>query len=177
MLVGLAASRTKTFRNQNHRFQSKFAYCKLFGVYAGVIFTADPVCQQIATEIGQFPPLGRLNLGPQLRVVKIGKLTHLDPKIPSLTIKFGIFRLSPRNDIRIEVDTTRYDFLRHTMVTLHTFAACYTQWRYNIYGRIRTWITWSRWAKTRVVGGKRYGQRFWGSSKKGAFQRYTKMKL
>ena len=37
VLVGLAASRTKTFRNQNHRFQSKFAYCKLFGVYAGVI--------------------------------------------------------------------------------------------------------------------------------------------
>ena len=28
----------ETFRNQNHRFQSKFAYCKLFGVYAGVIF-------------------------------------------------------------------------------------------------------------------------------------------
>ena len=38
MLVGVAASRTKTFRNQNHRFQSKFVYCKLFGVYAGVIF-------------------------------------------------------------------------------------------------------------------------------------------
>ena len=38
VLVGVAASRTKTFRNQNHRFQSKFAYCKLFGVYAGVIF-------------------------------------------------------------------------------------------------------------------------------------------
>ena len=37
MLVGVAASRTKTFRNQNHRFQSKFVYCKLFGVYAGVI--------------------------------------------------------------------------------------------------------------------------------------------
>ena len=34
---GVAASRTKTFRNQNHRFQSKFAYCKLFEVYAGVI--------------------------------------------------------------------------------------------------------------------------------------------
>ena len=32
-----AASRTKIFRNQNQRFQSKFAYCKLFGVYAGVI--------------------------------------------------------------------------------------------------------------------------------------------
>ena len=39
VLVGVAASRTKTFRNQNHRFQSKFAYCKLFGVYAGVILT------------------------------------------------------------------------------------------------------------------------------------------
>ena len=37
MLVGVAASRTKTFGNRNHRFQSKFAYCKLFGVYAGVI--------------------------------------------------------------------------------------------------------------------------------------------
>ena len=37
VLVGVAASRTNTFRNQNHRFQSKFAYCKLFGVYAGVI--------------------------------------------------------------------------------------------------------------------------------------------
>ena len=37
VLVVVAASRTKTFRNQNHRFQSKFAYCKLFGVYAGVI--------------------------------------------------------------------------------------------------------------------------------------------
>ena len=36
-VVGVAASRTKTFRNQNHRFQSRFAYCKLFGVYAGVI--------------------------------------------------------------------------------------------------------------------------------------------
>ena len=39
VLVGVAASRTKTFRNQNHRFQSKFAHCKLFGVYAGVICT------------------------------------------------------------------------------------------------------------------------------------------
>ena len=37
-VVGVAASRTKIFRNQNHRFQSKFAYCKLFGVYAGVIY-------------------------------------------------------------------------------------------------------------------------------------------
>ena len=36
-VVGVAASRTKIFRNQNHRLQSKFAYCKLFGVYAGVI--------------------------------------------------------------------------------------------------------------------------------------------
>ena len=33
----VAASTTNIFRNQNHRFQSKFAYCKLFGVYAGVI--------------------------------------------------------------------------------------------------------------------------------------------
>ena len=39
VLVGVAASRTKTFSNQNHRFHSKFAYSKLFGVYAGVIFT------------------------------------------------------------------------------------------------------------------------------------------
>ena len=38
VLVGVAASRTETFRDQNHRLQSKFAYCKLFGVYAGVIF-------------------------------------------------------------------------------------------------------------------------------------------
>ena len=38
VLVGVAASRTKTFKNQNHRFQFKFAYCKQFGVYAGVIF-------------------------------------------------------------------------------------------------------------------------------------------
>ena len=37
VLVGVAASRTKIFRNQNHGFQFKFAYCKLFGVYAGVI--------------------------------------------------------------------------------------------------------------------------------------------
>ena len=37
VLVGVAASKTKTFRNQKHRFQSNFAYCKLFGVYAGVI--------------------------------------------------------------------------------------------------------------------------------------------
>ena len=37
VLVGVAASITKIFRNQNHRFHSKFAYCKLFGVYAGVI--------------------------------------------------------------------------------------------------------------------------------------------
>ena len=37
MLVGVAASRTETFRDQNHRLQSKFAFCKLFGVYAGVI--------------------------------------------------------------------------------------------------------------------------------------------
>ena len=37
VLVGVATSRTETFRDQNHRLQSKFAYCKLFGVYAGVI--------------------------------------------------------------------------------------------------------------------------------------------
>ena len=37
MLVGVAASRTEAFRDQNHRLQSKFAYCKLFGVYTGVI--------------------------------------------------------------------------------------------------------------------------------------------
>ena len=36
--VGVAASRTETFRDQNHRLQSKFAFCKLFGVYAGVIY-------------------------------------------------------------------------------------------------------------------------------------------
>ena len=36
VLVGVAASRTETFRDQNHRLQSKFACCKLFGVYAGV---------------------------------------------------------------------------------------------------------------------------------------------
>ena len=52
-------------------------------------FTADPVCPQIATKIGQFGCWGKLNLGPQLKVVKIGKLTLLDPKIASLTIKFG----------------------------------------------------------------------------------------
>ena len=39
VLVGVAASRTETFRDQNHRLQSKFADCKLFGVYAGVIFS------------------------------------------------------------------------------------------------------------------------------------------
>ena len=39
----MAASRTKTFRNQNHRFQSKFAYCKLFGVYAGVFMVNNLV--------------------------------------------------------------------------------------------------------------------------------------
>ena len=45
MLVGVAASGTKIFRNQNHRFQSKFAYCKLFGVYAGVILSLE--CNKI----------------------------------------------------------------------------------------------------------------------------------
>ena len=38
VLVGVAPSRTETCRDQNHRLQSKFAYCKLFGVYAGIIF-------------------------------------------------------------------------------------------------------------------------------------------
>ena len=38
VLVGVATSRTKIFKNQNHRLQFKFAYCKLFGVYAGVIY-------------------------------------------------------------------------------------------------------------------------------------------
>ena len=37
MSVGVAASRTEKFRDQNHRLQSKFAFPKLFGVYAGVI--------------------------------------------------------------------------------------------------------------------------------------------
>ena len=41
VLVGVTASRTETLRDQNHRLQSKFAYCKLFGVYAGVIFVID----------------------------------------------------------------------------------------------------------------------------------------
>ena len=40
--VGVAASRTEKFRDQNHRFQSKFAFCKLFGVYAGVILLKVP---------------------------------------------------------------------------------------------------------------------------------------
>ena len=44
---GVAASRTKTCRNQNHRFQSKFAYCKLFGVYAGVIFKLGNMTPQM----------------------------------------------------------------------------------------------------------------------------------
>ena len=44
VLVGVAASRTQIFRNQNHRFQSKFASCKLFGVYAGVITTLLALC-------------------------------------------------------------------------------------------------------------------------------------
>ena len=62
-VVGVAASRTKTFRNQNHRFQSKFAYCKLFGVYAGVIFFGSPalhdefmigglLCRSLMLEVG-----------------------------------------------------------------------------------------------------------------------------
>ena len=47
VLVGVAASRTEMFRNQNHRFQSKFAYCKLFGVYAGVIWIPTTVDQRL----------------------------------------------------------------------------------------------------------------------------------
>ena len=43
VLVGVAASRTETFRDQNHRLQSKYAYCKLFGVYAGVILEKIPI--------------------------------------------------------------------------------------------------------------------------------------
>ena len=50
VLVGVAASRTKIFRNQNHRFQSKFAYCKLFGVYAGVIPKLDVLPLFIGSE-------------------------------------------------------------------------------------------------------------------------------
>ena len=48
VLVGVAASRTKTFRNQNHRFQSKFAYCKLFGVYGGVIWDIMACYRKVA---------------------------------------------------------------------------------------------------------------------------------
>ena len=47
----MAASRTETFRDQNHRLQSKFAYCKLFGVYAGVIFHGSGV-QRLFAFIG-----------------------------------------------------------------------------------------------------------------------------
>ena len=56
VLVGVAASGTKTFRNQNHRFQSKFAYCKLFGVYAGVILKQ----KKIDKFHSNHPPLGPL---------------------------------------------------------------------------------------------------------------------
>ena len=45
-VVGVAASTTNTFRNQNHWFQSKFAYCKLFGVYAGEIPLPFPALQK-----------------------------------------------------------------------------------------------------------------------------------
>ena len=47
---GVAASRTKTCRNQNHRFQSKFAYCKLFGVYVGVILVV--FCSHFCFQYG-----------------------------------------------------------------------------------------------------------------------------
>ena len=53
VLVGVAASRTKTFRNQNHRFQSKFAHCKLFGVYAGVIVAVIQLSGEVAVSFGQ----------------------------------------------------------------------------------------------------------------------------
>ena len=46
VLLGVAASTTETFSDQTHRLQSKFAYCKLFGVYAGVISLPDtPGCR------------------------------------------------------------------------------------------------------------------------------------
>ena len=55
VLVGVAASRTETFRDQNHRLQSKFAYCKLFGVYAGVIHSFRLLFgQQASPHMGGF---------------------------------------------------------------------------------------------------------------------------
>ena len=85
VLVGVAASRTKIFRNQNHRFQSRFAYCKLFGVYAGVIvifLKVGPIpssncnCDFFHTNfsswsfvhnlIGFHPPLLLINMAPRL---------------------------------------------------------------------------------------------------------------
>ena len=42
VLVGVAASRTKIFRNQNHRFQSNIQKSKS-QVYAGVIFLINSV--------------------------------------------------------------------------------------------------------------------------------------
>ena len=54
VLVGVAASRAKLFRNQNHRFQSKFAYCKLFGVYAGVIFSPLLFSRRGSIDTGPF---------------------------------------------------------------------------------------------------------------------------
>ena len=58
MLVGVAASRTKTLRNQNHRFQSKFAYCKVFGVYAGVISEHRPLSaeEEVNMLFSRFAP-------------------------------------------------------------------------------------------------------------------------
>ena len=46
VLVSVAACRTKIFKNRNHKFQSKFAYCKLFRVYAGVIFFTPNILNQ-----------------------------------------------------------------------------------------------------------------------------------
>ena len=54
VLVGVAASITKIFRNQNHRFHSKFAYCKLFGVYAGVIFGKVSLLKSISAVVSFF---------------------------------------------------------------------------------------------------------------------------
>ena len=73
VLVGVAASRLKTFRNQNHRFQSKFAYCKLFGVYAGVIFSlkelkkAKADAKEAEMQISQLRRVKRDNSKGQLR--------------------------------------------------------------------------------------------------------------
>ena len=65
--VGVAASRTKIFRNQNHRFQSKFAYCKLFGVYAGVIFRLAEVSYSFGLSSAFLRKLVRFVWWPQNR--------------------------------------------------------------------------------------------------------------